>query len=87
MPSASAPVEDSVLGRYVEIGERTRISHASFGDYSYMMEDGQVLFSTIGKFCSIAAMVRINPGNHDEDYWSSHVEEYLRWYAAGFPQQ
>lgn len=29
----------------------------------------------------------INPGNHDEDYWSSHVEEYLRWYAAGFPQE
>ena len=28
----------------------------------------------------------INPGNHDENYWSSHVEEYLRWYAAGFPQ-
>ena len=29
----------------------------------------------------------VNPGNHDEDYWSSHVEEYLRWYAAGFPQE
>ena len=29
----------------------------------------------------------INPGNHDEDYWMTHVEEYLRWYAAGFPQE
>ena len=37
-----------------------RISHASFGDYSYIMEDGQVLFATIGKFCSIASNVRIN---------------------------
>jgi enterochelin esterase-like enzyme len=25
---------------------------------------------------------QLNPGNHTEDYWSSHVEEYLRWYAA-----
>ncbi len=21
------------------------------------------------------------PGYHDEAYWSSHVEQYLRWYA------
>ena len=24
------------------------------------------------------------PGAHDEQYWSAHVEEYLRWYAAGW---
>jgi enterochelin esterase-like enzyme len=23
-------------------------------------------------------------GTHDETYWSSHVEDYLRWYAAGW---
>ena len=23
---------------------------------------------------------RLYPGNHTEEYWSSHVEEYLRWY-------
>jgi enterochelin esterase-like enzyme len=27
----------------------------------------------------------LNPGNHEEKYWSAHVKEYLRWYAAGFP--
>ncbi len=26
----------------------------------------------------------INNGEHTEDYWSSHVEDYLRWYAAGW---
>lgn len=61
---ASASVEDSRLGQYVEVGERTRISHARFGDYSYIMEDGQVLFAEIGKFCSIASNVRINAPNH-----------------------
>jgi phosphonate metabolism protein (transferase hexapeptide repeat family) len=28
------------------------------------VNDGQITYTTIGKFCSIAAMIRINPGNH-----------------------
>jgi len=24
----------------------------------------------------------VYPGDHNEEYWSAHVEEYLRWYAA-----
>jgi hypothetical protein len=26
-------------------------------------------------------------GAHEEKYWSAHVQEYLRWYARGFPQE
>ncbi len=74
--SPSALVEESTLGAYVEIGERTRISHSRFGDYSYMMEDGQVLFSTVGKFCSIASNVRINPPNHPMWRASQHHFTY-----------
>jgi hypothetical protein len=33
-------------------------------DYSYIVNDGQITYTSIGKFCSIAAMTRINPGNH-----------------------
>lgn len=72
----TAEIEDSTLGAYVEIGERTRISHASFGDYSYMMEDGQVLFAEIGKFCSIASNVRINAQNHPTWRASQHHFTY-----------
>lgn len=25
------------------------------------------------------------PGTHDEAYWSSHVGDYVRWYASGWP--
>ncbi len=25
---------------------------------------------------------RLSPGQHDEAYWSAHVEDYLRWYGA-----
>jgi phosphonate metabolism protein (transferase hexapeptide repeat family) len=72
----TAEIDDSVLGAYVEIGERTRISHSSFGDYSYMMEDGQVLYSEIGKFCSIASNVRINAQNHPTWRASQHHFTY-----------
>jgi enterochelin esterase-like enzyme len=27
----------------------------------------------------------VREGFHDESYWSAHVEEYLRWYAAAWP--
>lgn len=26
----------------------------------------------------------VSPGFHDEKYWSTHVETYLRWYASGW---
>jgi hypothetical protein len=25
-------------------------------------------------------------GAHTEDYWSAHVDEYIRWYAEGWNQ-
>jgi len=59
-----ATITESELGAYVEVGARTRIAHARLADYSYIMEDGNVLFAEIGKFCSIAAQVRINAPNH-----------------------
>jgi phosphonate metabolism protein (transferase hexapeptide repeat family) len=60
----TASVRDSQLGVYTEIGARTKVAETIMGDYSYIVNDGDVIYSTIGKFCSIAAQVRINPGNH-----------------------
>lgn len=60
----TALVRDSQLGAYTEIGARTKVAETIMGDYSYIVNDGDVIYSTIGKFCSIAAQVRINPGNH-----------------------
>jgi len=28
---------------------------------------------------------RVNPGIHDEAYWTAHLDDYITWYAAGFP--
>ena len=71
-----AIIEESVLGRFVEVGERTRISHTTFGDYSYIMEDGQILFAEVGKFCSIASQVRIHAPNHPMWRASQHHFTY-----------
>jgi phosphonate metabolism protein (transferase hexapeptide repeat family) len=60
----SARVADCSLGAYTEVGARTILTEVSMGDYSYVVNDSQITYTTIGKFCSIAAMTRINPGNH-----------------------
>lgn len=60
----TATVRDSTLGRYTEIGARTSVTESVIGDYSYVVNDSEIIYTTIGKFCSIAAMTRINPGNH-----------------------
>ena len=60
----SATVRESKLGRYSEVGARTILLEVTMDDYSYVVNDAQITYTTIGKFCSIAAMTRINPGNH-----------------------
>jgi len=60
----TAQVRASTLGRYTEVGARTRLLESELGDYSYIVNDGDMAYTKAGKFCSIAAMTRINPGNH-----------------------
>ncbi|MCW5697548.1 MAG: chloramphenicol acetyltransferase [Bauldia sp.] len=74
--AADAVLVEARLGRYCEVGARTRIQESSLGDYSYVMEDGQILHATIGKFCSIASSVRINPPNHPMARPSQHHFTY-----------
>jgi phosphonate metabolism protein (transferase hexapeptide repeat family) len=60
----TAKLHDASLGAYCEVGARTILQEVTMGDYSYVVNDAQITYTTIGKFCSIAAMTRINPGNH-----------------------
>src|SRR3954447_23370366 len=60
----TASVRGCQLGAYIEVGARTIMLEVTMADYSYVVNDAQITYSTIGKFCSIAAMTRINPGNH-----------------------
>src|SRR5205823_12920951 len=60
----TASVRDCQFGAYTEVGARTILLEVTMADYSYVVNDAQITYTTIGKFCSIAAMTRINPGNH-----------------------
>src|SRR5262249_10706865 len=60
----TAEGRDCRLGAYTEVGARTRLLEVTLGDYSYVVNDSEVAYTRFGKFCSIAAMARINPGNH-----------------------
>ena len=60
----TAEVRDCTLGRYTDIGARTVLLETEVGDYSYIVNDSNVAYTKFGKFCSVAAMTRINPGNH-----------------------
>jgi phosphonate metabolism protein (transferase hexapeptide repeat family) len=60
----TAELHATTLGAYCEVGARTILHEVAMGDYSYVVNDAQITYATIGKFCSIAAMTRINPGNH-----------------------
>lgn len=68
----TATVKDSTFGRYTAVGARTKVVESSFGDYSYIVSDGDVIYTTVGKFCNIAAHVRINPGNHPMERATQH---------------
>jgi phosphonate metabolism protein (transferase hexapeptide repeat family) len=60
----TASVRDSTFGRFCEVGARTKVAECSFGDFSYVVNDSDIIYTDVGKFCSIAAHTRINPGNH-----------------------
>jgi phosphonate metabolism protein (transferase hexapeptide repeat family) len=60
----TAQLSSVTLGAYTEVGPRTKLQEVTLGDYSYVVNDSDIAYATIGKFTSIAAMTRINPGNH-----------------------
>lgn len=60
----SAEITGSRLGAFTEVGPRTKLLEVELGNYSYVVNDSDIAYATIGKFTSIAAMTRINPGNH-----------------------
>jgi phosphonate metabolism protein (transferase hexapeptide repeat family) len=93
----TATVKASRLGRYTEVGARTSVIESEMGDYSYVVNDSDIIYATIGKFCSIAAHVRINPGNHPmwrasqahfsyraSRYWADATDdaEFFAWRRA-----
>nr|WP_093189084.1 DapH/DapD/GlmU-related protein [Pseudovibrio sp. Tun.PSC04-5.I4] len=89
----TAIITESRLGIWTEVGKFTELYKMEMDDYSYIGDRGDVGLSSIGKFCSIANDVRINPGNHPtwraaQHHWTYRAsfyglgaddEEFFEW--------
>src|SRR3974390_3116519 len=84
----TARLHEARLGAYCEVGARTILHEVSMDDYSYVVNDAPITYTSIGKFCSIAAMTRINPGNHPMQRASqAHFTYRASAYFAGEPDE
>lgn len=72
----TAELKGCRLGRYVSIGERVILREVVVGDYSYFERHGEAVYTSIGKFCSIAANVRINALAHPIERVTTHKITY-----------
>ena len=77
-------VKDSRIGAWTELGPNCTVLESTFGDYSYAAGDVSIIYSDVGKFCSIASHARLNPGNHPMDRVTQHHMTYrLAQYGFG----
>jgi phosphonate metabolism protein (transferase hexapeptide repeat family) len=74
----TARVYQSEIGAWTWIGSGSSIVESTFGDYSYTTGDVSIIYSEVGKFCSIASHARLNPGNHPMDRVTQHHMTYRR---------
>jgi len=72
----SAIVEGARLGAWTEVGARSKVVDTVMEDYSYVVNDSEIIYAAIGKFVNIAAHVRINPGQHPMERASQHHFQY-----------
>jgi phosphonate metabolism protein (transferase hexapeptide repeat family) len=87
---AETVIDPDVTLREVEIGAcceilgKSHVEYTVLGDYSYIGQNCMVADAVIGKFCAIAANVRIGAPNHPIDRPSLHRFTYCpEYYVAG----
>ncbi len=71
-------VRDSRLGRWTELMPGTKLVDCTLDDYSYVAGDSDIMSTDIGRFTSIAAATRINPGDHPIGRVTQHHCTYRR---------
>ncbi|WP_019171513.1 DapH/DapD/GlmU-related protein [Pseudaminobacter salicylatoxidans] len=72
----TAELKSSRLGRYAVVGERVILREVTVGDFSYFERHAEAIYTTIGKFCSIAANTRINALEHPVERLTTHKVSY-----------
>jgi phosphonate metabolism protein (transferase hexapeptide repeat family) len=80
-------LREVTIGRCCEVLGDTAIEYSELGDYSYLGPGCLVADATIGKFCAIAAQVRIGAPNHPLDRPSQHRFTYCPEYYSADAQR
>ena len=77
-------LRETGIGRCCEVLRGSAIEYAELGDYSYIGPGCMVADAAIGRFCAIAANVRIGAPNHPMERPSLHRFTYCpEYYDAG----
>lgn len=74
----ASEVINCFAGEWTSIGRNNKMIESSIGDYTYTMEEVTINYTEIGKFCSIASHVVINPVQHPMDRVTQHHITYRR---------
>jgi phosphonate metabolism protein (transferase hexapeptide repeat family) len=72
----TALVKASRFGAWTVVGPHSRLLEVEFGDWSYTVHGADLFNAVVGKFCNIAAGVRLNPTNHPTGRASQHHFTY-----------
>jgi len=83
----SVKLRQAEIGARCEILERSSVEYTTIGDASYLGHDCQVADAEIGKFCAIAACVRIGPPNHPMGRPAQHRFTYVPEYYDATKQR
>ena len=75
-------LREAEIGQCCEVLEHCQIEYATLGDYSYLGPYCTVADAGIGRFCAIAASVRIGPPNHPTGRPSQHRFTYCPEYYS-----
>lgn len=73
---STAALRETVLGRFTDVAERVVLAECEVGDYSYFERGVEAIYTTIGKFCAVAANARLNALAHPMDRVSQHKITY-----------
>jgi phosphonate metabolism protein (transferase hexapeptide repeat family) len=72
----TAIVKASRFGPWTVVGPRSQFLEVDFRDWSYTARDAEIFNADVGKFCNIAAGVRLNPTNHPMERATLHHFTY-----------
>lgn len=67
----SSRVEFSIVSDKAKVWAHCKLFHTSVGDYSYIGPNSRLVYTHIGKFCSIAGNVYVGMGKHSLNYIST----------------